>query len=211
MKVLDKQLGHRKTLPIQTNYRNLSDQKLAERVAIDDNWACIALMSRHKDSLRFEIKKMIYNQTDVESLMLQGFAKAFININKYNPKFAFSTWLFTITKNSCVDFLRSKRLKKDTFSIDGFSAGTEGSSFMDTLSANILNPEEELIKKQKAKNLYNTVAQLRPIYRAVIKLYYFQELSTAEVSKTLGMPVGRVKLYLYRARKELHMLYGTLN
>ncbi|MBL4577682.1 MAG: sigma-70 family RNA polymerase sigma factor [Flavobacteriales bacterium] len=192
----------------RTVHRNLSDAMLVRGVIQGEDLACSALMQRYRPSLRFEIGKMIYNHTDAEDLTIQGFAKAFINIQQYSSEFAFSTWLFNISKNNCIDFLRRGRKKSGTISIDADHFGLDGLEMKHRLASNALSPEDQLIKSQRAKQLYKIVAKLDPRYRRVIKLFYFQELSHKEVAETLGMPINTVKVNLLRGRNELYRLYN---
>jgi len=186
---------------------NLSDAVLIERIIQGEDRACAALMQRYAASLRFEIGKMIFNQTDAEDLTIQGFAKAFINIQQYSSQYAFSTWLFNIAKNNCIDFLRKKGRKSGTISIDGNYLGDNGTEIKNTLTSSTLGPEDQLIKRQRAIQLYRVVDKLEPRYRKVIKLFYFKEMSHKEVSQALGMPVNTVKVNLLRGRNELYRLY----
>jgi len=74
------------------------------------------LMARYRDSIFFMIQKMVNNRDDAEDLTIEAFGKAFNNLGKYSPDYAFSTWLYRIAINNCIDFIRKKRL--ETFSLD---------------------------------------------------------------------------------------------
>src|SRR6478735_4428632 len=101
---------------------NLSDKALKDynlvKKAIDfgDQKAYAELMARYKDSIYFMLLKMVNNRDDADDLTIEAFGKAFKNLHQYTPDFAFSTWLFKIATNNCIDFIRRK--KKMTFSID---------------------------------------------------------------------------------------------
>jgi len=185
-----------------TAYKGLSDSILVQLVAEGDNRACSALVQRYN--------QMVCNKTDARDLTIQGFTKVFLNMHQYTPEFAFSTWLFTIAKNNCIDFFRGKmiRKKRNTISIDEHHVDAKGREIENELPSNGLSPEEQLIKKQRARLLYKTVSKLDPLYRSIIKLYCFKELSTEEVSERSDIPINRVKVYLFRGRKELYQLYG---
>src|SRR5665648_1200937 len=66
-------------------------------------------MSRYKDAIYFMLLKMVNNKSDAEDLTLEAFGKAFKNLHQYSPSYAFSTWLFKIATNNCIDFLRKRR------------------------------------------------------------------------------------------------------
>lgn len=92
------------------------DFKLVQQAVKGDQKAYAELMSRYKDSIYFMLLKMVNNRDDAEDLTIEAFGKAFKNLHQYTPDFAFSTWLFKIATNNCIDFIRRKR--KYTFSID---------------------------------------------------------------------------------------------
>jgi len=169
--------------------------------AIDgDQNAYSELLNRYKDSIYFMMLKMVNSKIDAEDLTIEAFGKAFKNIQQYSPTFAFSTWLFKIASNNCIDFLRKKTMNH--YSIHTYGENQETENEM-PIQANVLNPEESLIKNQKAKLLRNVVAQLKPRYKTLIELRYFKELSYEEISEYLDLPLGTVKAQLFRARELL--------
>ena len=154
------------------------------------------LFKRYKDAIFFMLLKMVNNKNDAEDLTFEAFGKAFRNIKQYSPKYAFSTWLFKIASNNCIDFLRKKR--GNTISIDGKDNAENERAI--TLESNTLNPEQEFIKGQKAKIMRNEVGRLKERYRRLIELRYFEEFSYDEIAKELNLPIGTVKAQLFRAR-----------
>jgi len=75
----------------------------------EDQSAYAELMSRYKDSIYFMLLKMINNKDDAEDLTIEAFGKAFNRLEQYIPNYAFSTWLFKIATNNCIDFIRRKK------------------------------------------------------------------------------------------------------
>lgn len=161
------------------------------------------LFKRYKDAIYFMLLKMVNNKNDAEDLTFEAFGKAFRNIKQYSPKYAFSTWLFKIASNNCIDFLRKKR--GNTVSIDGRDDSENERSI--TLESNTLNPEQEFIRDQKAKIMRNEVGRLKERYRRLIELRYFEEFSYEEIAQELNLPIGTVKAQLFRARE---LLFNTL-
>ncbi|RUT78467.1 RNA polymerase sigma factor [Ancylomarina longa] len=161
------------------------------------------LFKRYKDAIYFMLLKMVNNKNDAEDLTFEAFGKAFRNIKQYSPKYAFSTWLFKIASNNCIDFLRKK--KGTTVSIDGKDDNQNDRSI--TLESNTLNPEQDFIKKQKAKIMRKEVGRLKDRYRRLIELRYFEEFSYEEIAQELKLPIGTVKAQLFRARE---LLFNTL-
>lgn len=193
-------------MEISPNLSNkaLQDYVLVQQAIKGDEKSFAELMGRYRDSIYFMLLKMVANKVDAEDLTIEAFTKAFRNLSQYSPSFAFSTWLFKIATNNCIDFLRKK--KTDIISIDGPPA--EGSD-LDTsipLPSDCLDPEEELIREQKFIVMRDVVEKLKPRYRMLIELRYFKEYSYEEISAELEIPIGTVKAQLFRARELLYLI-----
>jgi RNA polymerase sigma-70 factor (ECF subfamily) len=150
--------------------------------------------------------KMVNNRNDAEDLTLEAFGKAFKNLHQYSPTYAFSTWLFKIASNNCIDFLRRK---KGTYIALESNGDTSENSEVIRLKSKELNPEEKLIRQQKAILLQRIVRKLKPRYRTLVELRYFREFSYEEIAKELDIPLGTVKAQLFRAREMLFNLIGN--
>jgi RNA polymerase sigma-70 factor (ECF subfamily) len=175
------------------------DYRLVQASVNGDQKAYEELFKRYKDAIFFMLLKMVNNKNDAEDLTFEAFGKAFRNIKQYSPKYAFSTWLFKIASNNCIDFLRKK--KGNTISIDGKDDSNNERPI--TLESSGLNPEQDYIKKQKAKIMRNEVGKLKERYRRLIELRYFEEFSYEEIAQELNLPIGTVKAQLFRARELL--------
>lgn len=181
------------------------DQALVEEAKKGDQKAFAVLMDRYKVPIHFMILKMVNNKEDADDLTIEAFGKAFSNLEKYNPNFAFSTWLFKIAVNNAIDFIRKKRLS--TLSMDKPINGEDGADFSLNIASTRLDPEEEFIKSQRKKLTNEVVDKLMPKYRSLIKLRYFDEFSYDEISQELSLPLGTVKAQLFRAKE---LLYNIL-
>jgi RNA polymerase sigma-70 factor (ECF subfamily) len=188
---------------IKLSDKALQDYELVQKALKGDEKAFARLLSRYKDTIYFMLLKMLNNRSDAEDLTLEAFGKAFKNLHQYSPTYAFSTWLFKIASNNCIDFLRKK--KGIIISIE-----TENEQLEINESAKLkskeLNPEERLIRKQKAILLRKVVRRLKPHYQTLVELRYFNEMSYEEISKELNLPLGTVKAQLFRARQMLFKL-----
>ncbi len=185
---------------------NLSDKALQDYTLVQnaikgDQRSYAELMGRYRDAIYFMLLKMVNNKIDAEDLTIEAFGKAFRNLSQYSPSFAFSTWLFKIASNNCIDFLRKK--KNDVISLDNTNDNSEQDQSI-PLAANVLDPEEELIKEQKEIVMRLIVTKLKPRYRNLIELRYFKEYSYEEISQELDLPIGTVKAQLFRARELLY-------
>jgi RNA polymerase sigma factor (sigma-70 family) len=172
---------------------------------MNDNLSYAELMHRYKDSVFFMLLKMVNNKDDAEDLTIEAFGKAFKRLSQYTPTYAFSTWLFKIASNNAIDHLRKKKLQNN-FSIDNQFKGEEGDNFQYELKADVLDPEEAVIKKQKVKLLREVVEKLKPRYRELIQYRYFDEMSYEEISGKMDLPIGTVKAQLFRAREFLYQI-----
>jgi RNA polymerase sigma factor (sigma-70 family) len=176
----------------------LQDYKLVRTALDGDEKAFARLLARYKDAIYFMLLKMVNNRSDAEDLTLEAFGKAFKNLHQYTPTYAFSTWLFKIASNNCIDFLRKKK---------GVFLPIENNESVSPdpikLPSKELNPEEKLIRQQKAILLRKVVRRLKPRYQNLVELRYFREFSYEEIAKELNLPLGTVKAQLFRAREML--------
>lgn len=177
------------------------DYELVRKAVEEGNQlAFTELMGLYKDTIYFMLVKMTGNVDDAEDLTIEAFGKAFKNLSQYTPDYAFSTWLFKIASNNCIDFMRKK--KKNVLANENYD--DLGESFhAKTMAHKGLDPEEKLIKSQKANIMRDVVEKLKPRYRTLIKLRYFEEYSYEEICKELDLPLGTVKAQLFRAREFL--------
>jgi RNA polymerase sigma factor (sigma-70 family) len=161
------------------------------------------LMRNYRDSLYFMMLKMTNNPQDADDLTIEAFGKAFKNLRQYTPDFAFSTWLFKIASNNCIDFIR-KRKMNESVSLNLSDPMETGDDLADVLPTTSRTPEEDIIRQQKIEALRDIVSKLKPHYKQLIELRYYQELSYEEISLQLDLPIGTVKAQLFRAREFLY-------
>lgn len=179
------------------------DFLLVEAALSGEEKAFAKLMSRYKDAIYFMLLKMVNNKNDAEDLTLEAFGKAFKNLHQYSPNYAFSTWLFKIATNNCIDFLRKRR--GVYISIENNQENGDNDTPI-KLRSTEPNPEEKLIRIQKAFLMRKIVHRLKPRYRILVELRYFSEYSYEEIAKELNLPLGTVKAQLFRAREMLFKL-----
>ena len=116
-----------------------------------DERAYAELMGKYRDSIFFMMLKMVKNSDDADDLTIEAFGKAFNRIHQYTPNYAFSTWLFRIATNNCIDFIRKKKMI--TLSLDNSMDDGEGGEMRVEIPANVLDPEEKFVRKQKILSL----------------------------------------------------------
>lgn len=172
-----------------------------------DQRAYTELMGRYKDSVYFMLLKMVNNSDDAEDLTIETFSKAFKRLDQYTPQFAFSTWLFKIASNHSIDFIRKKRIK--AVSIDQGFSNEDGESYVIPVKEDSLDPEESMQKDERVQRMRDVVEKLKPRYKRLVELRYFEEKSYEEISEILELPLGTVKAQLFRARDFMFDLMKT--
>jgi RNA polymerase sigma factor (sigma-70 family) len=187
------------------------DSELVQRALQGDERAYTELLRLYRESVYYMMLKMIGNKDDAEDLTIEAFGKAFKRLVSYDTSWAFSTWLFKIASNNCIDQIRKKKKQKNPISIDSSYSDDDDESTID-LEADVLNPEEKLMRGQRIKEMHRIVEQLKPKYRLLVEMRYFKELSYEEISEELELPLGTVKAQLFRARELMHeILKHTIN
>ena len=184
--------------------RALEDYELVKKAIDGDQKAYAILMDRYRTSIYHMMLKMVNNKEDADDLTLEAFGKAFNKLKTYAPRYAFSTWLFKIATNNCIDYIRKKRL--NLLSIDEPVEHDSSHSYSNNLKASILDPEEKFIKHQRVKLMRNVMGKLSLKYRLMIELRFFEELTYEEIAKELDIPLGTVKAQLFRAKEILYNL-----
>ncbi|TVR72558.1 MAG: sigma-70 family RNA polymerase sigma factor [Marinilabiliales bacterium] len=180
------------------------DYDLVLKAKNGDQKAYAELLGRYRDAIYFMLLKMVNNPSDAEDLTIEAFGKAFKSIEQYAPNFAFSTWLFKIATNNCIDYMRKK--KSAPLSIE--THGDDQDDPSHNIQCERLDPEETMINHQKMKLMVDIVSKLKPRYRKLIELRYFKEYSYEEIAQELDLPLGTVKAQLFRARD---LLFNVLN
>ena len=178
---------------VKNQEQTISD--LVHAAKLEDQHAFRQLLDLHWNELYGFMIKRTENENDAEDLCLQAFSKAFDKIETFNNEFTFSTWLTSIAKNLHVDMIRKEKTR------------LHQSNDVDAVSRYVidetLGPEDQLIRSQNLYKLLQQVKSLKPIYRDVIQLRFFQELSHKEIAIQLGLSLSNVKVRLLRAKKLL--------
>ena len=166
-----------------------------------DTKAYNELMRLYRDPLYFMLFEKVGNEEIAKDLTIEALGKTFKKLHLYVPNYVFSTWLFTIAKNNCIDYLRKNKLP--TISLDKMMVNDKGEKQSFDLPSDSPNPEKIMIKKQRIQILRQIVEQLKPNYRTLVKLRYFKEFTYEEIATELDIPLGTVKAQLFRSREQL--------
>lgn len=174
------------------------DLALVEAAIKGNQSAYAELMERYRESIYYMMLKMVNNPDDADDLTIEAFGKAFNRLEQYSPSYAFSTWLFKIASNNCIDYIRKKRVK--VTSMDTGFTTDDGEVLYHEAHSETLDPEETIMHKQKVLLMRDLVSKLKPRYRVLVEKRYFEELSYEEIAEELALPLGTVKAQLFRAR-----------
>ena len=155
--------------------------------------------------------RMVRDRETAEELAQETFIKVLNNIDRYQPQFKFSSWLFKIANNIAIDHLRKRQIV--TISMDGSphaatAAEAEATSF--DVAIRQESALEEMEARELGSEIEKAIAQLRPEYRSCIMLRHVEGRSYEEIAATLDLPLGTVKTYIHRARIQLRDALGHL-
>ena len=178
-----------------------ADEQLAQEALAGSQRAYRELVHRFERPVFNLVARMVRDRTLAEDLTQDAFVKAFSRLDSYQPgQGKFSNWLFKIAHNTAIDHLRRSRL--DTVPID--AGEKEGADFHSLLSdPDAPTPLDRAVTTDLGAALAAAVERLRPEYREVIVLRHQEGMAYEEIADISGLPLGTVKTYIHRARKEL--------
>ncbi len=181
--------------------KTVDDFRLVQSAIDGDQKAYAQLLNRYRNSVFHTMYKMVNNRDDADDLTMEAFGKAFRKLPTYAPNYAFSTWLFKIAINNCIDHIRKKRLQ--TLSMDDVIAPGSEREFSHNVRNYEPDPEHMMIHDQKIAHVRRVVEKMNTKYRTMIELRFYEELSYEEIAQELNLPLGTVKAQLFRAKEIL--------
>jgi RNA polymerase sigma-70 factor, ECF subfamily len=164
------------------------------------------LLARFQRPVFTLILRMVRDRTEAEDLAQEAFIKAFEKLATFDLERKFSSWLFKIAHNTTIDHLRRRGL--DTVSLDA-PRSDEDAAPREVADPDAENPSARVERAALNRALTTALTRLRPEYRQVMLLRFQAGLEYVEIAATTGLPLGTVKTYLHRARKELSALLET--
>ncbi len=183
------------------NKRN--DYEIVARAKDGDKKAYDELTLMYKDAVFSIIYRMVHNQQEAEDLTQEAFIKAYNSISHFNEEYAFSTWLFKIATNNCIDFFRKRKLK--TYSMDK-SIKYKDEEIQQEYADSEPTADKKLLAKEKSRTIKEAINQLPEKYRTAIVLRHHDEKTYEEIADVLNLPLGTVKARIFRAREMLKKL-----
>lgn len=179
------------------------DLGLIERAKKGDESAFRMLLRKYERSVFTICLRMVRNREEAEDLAQESFVKVFSMLERYNPTYAFSSWLFKITSNLCIDSMRKRRI--EGVPMDEPVQSDKG-AYVRQYESNGDDPETAAIKKERAGYLTQAINNLPPHYKLMVLLRHQEGLSYEEIAATVGVPLGTVKARIHRARQMLRKL-----
>ena len=178
-----------------------------KQVLKGDHDAFGEIVELFKDKIFHLCYRMLGNRHEAEDMAQEAFVRAFVNIQSFNQSRKFSTWLYRIATNVCIDRIRKK---KPDFFLDAEVSGTDGLTLYSQIPSEGKAPEAEIETLELQEVVQREISRLPDIYRVVIVLRYMDDLSLKEISEILEMPLGTVKTRIHRGRealrKQLHKM-----
>jgi RNA polymerase sigma-70 factor (ECF subfamily) len=178
----------------------LNDQHYINLVIGGDSHAFAVLVDRYKNFVFTLSIKMLQNREEAEEVAQDVFIKVYRSLQKFKTESKFSTWLYRITYNTCLDKMRSKKRNTPVFSFDHF-AEDEAVSLISVL---------DTIEERERKQMIQKCLDLLPAEDGfLLTLYYFQENSLKEISKIMSINENNLKIKLFRSRRRLTSILKT--
>lgn len=175
------------------------DFDAVRRVLKGDSSGFEILQKKYTRIISSLIRRMIRNEEDVRDLTQDTFIKAYNALSSFQFGYSFSSWIYKIASNTCIDFLRKKRLAQVSLSQrnnseEEYELEIEDKDYM---------PDLNVMTEEKIKALREAIENLPENYREIIKLRHEKEMDYADIAEKLDIPLGTVKAHLFRARKQL--------
>lgn len=175
----------------------LSDKALVKLVLENKEEAFTLLVNRHKEALLSFISTYSTIKQDCEDICQESFDRAYRSLSKYDPKYAFTTWLYNIAKNAAIDHLRRSKTNIAHPSVnDAENELIISSDISDS-------PEDDMIKTQTMSEIIENIDRLPQMYRKVAELRFIKEYAYEEIAKELNIPINTVRTRIKRAKKLL--------
>lgn len=183
----------------------VTDEQLVAEYLAGDEKALEILIARYLRPIYSFVYRYAGNGADAEDIAQEVFVKLWRHIKKFDQQKKFKTWLFSIAKNSALDFIK----KKKTLTFSDFAWRDEagkGNLLLDTLADEALLPPAILEQDEMKQTISLAVAKLAAKYRLIISLHYHSQLTFQEIADSLGEPIDTVKSRHRRALIHLRKL-----
>ncbi len=174
-----------------------TDQSIIDAILDGDAKSYTVLVNRYKDLVFTLALRMLKHREEAEEVAQDAFIKVYKSLNKFKGDSKFSTWIYRVTYNTCLDRIKKNKKYFNDVPIDAYTENK-----LETID----NALELMIAEEKSAFIKGCVNQLNSENSYLITLFYFEELSLDEIAKIVGMKANAVKVKLFRARKKLAVI-----
>jgi RNA polymerase sigma-70 factor, ECF subfamily len=179
---------------------NYVEARLVKLSRSGDRRAFSELVDMYKDKMYYLGMRMLSNAQEAEDIVQETFLRVFMNLDRYDETQKFSTWIYRIATNLCIDRLRKR---KNNYSLDAEMSDGEGTDYYSTLASEEPTPENQIILTETQETIREAINQLPEKYKSVVVLRYLHDMSLQEIGDVLDMPVTTVKTRVHRGREYL--------
>lgn len=176
------------------------ETRLAKLARHGDREAFETLVDLYQDKMYYLAFRMLGNAQEAEDVVQETFLRVYMNLERYDETHKFSTWIYRIANNLCIDRLRRR---KQVYSLDAETVEGEGMDGYDVLSIDEQSPAEQLVLSETQETVRQAIDKLPDKYKSVVILRYLHDLSLQEISDILNIPVTTVKTRVHRGREAL--------
>jgi RNA polymerase sigma-70 factor (ECF subfamily) len=177
------------------------EKKLVRRARGGDQEAFRLLLREYQTPVFNLALRILRSREDAEDASQEVFVKVYNALHQYDPRYAFRSWIFRITHNLCIDYIR--RRKMSTLSLDAPVAGPEGEMEWDLPDPDAIDPSEAASAGEEREMIERAIEKLGPTLRSAITLRHLEGLRYDEIAEILEIPLGTVKVRIFRAREML--------
>ena len=185
------------------------EEQLIRRAQQGDNGAFEELLLLHQKKVYNLCLRMSANPDDALDLSQEAFLRAWRSLGQYQFEASFSTWLFRLTSNICIDFLRRKKRRQETSLTESYDDSDEGAEL--SVPDAQPGPEQQAMTNETKIELARAMEQLSPEHREILQLRVIEDLQYEQIADILGVRVGTVKSRLARARLALRKILKAGN
>jgi RNA polymerase sigma-70 factor (ECF subfamily) len=178
------------------------DSNTVKKCLAGDTSSFRILEKKYKKLIASLIRRMIKDEEDVLDLAQETFIKAYNALETFQDGYSFSSWIYRIASNNCIDFLRKKRFL--TVSLDQPLFDDKDDTYFD-VEDKTSRPDINYLAEERKKIIDDAIDELPENYKEIIKLRHEDDMDYSEIASELDMPIGTVKAHLFRARKLLLM------
>lgn len=181
-------------------HSELEDRELVAAILGGREELFAELVRRYETRLVHYVAKITRRREDAPDLVQEIFIKVYTALDRYNPSYNLSTWIFRIAQNAAIDVVRKKGLDETSLTVTDRDGGGEREM---EIEADTVSPHRSLSNKEAMDAMERAIAGLQDDYRDLIELRHFGELSYEEIAELRRLPLGTVKNKLFRARNVL--------